>query len=158
MRWDGESLTPINQVWASRADKQFVVGEVYSIEVVEQRSANSHRHYFAALHDIWLSLPEPMHEQFPTSEHLRKYALVRTGYRNTVQHVCASKAEALRLQAAIKSHVEFEAVTVDGVVVTVHSPKSQDHRSMDKETFQRSKQDVLDWCSDLIGVERKRAA
>ena len=80
-------------------NKQFVVGEVYCMVAQEERSAASHRQYFASLHDAWMNLPEATAEQFPSSEHLRKYALIQAGFRDERSIVCASKAEARRLAA-----------------------------------------------------------
>ena len=93
-RWDGEAMTPATQRFAREADKQFVVGEEYPLIVHEHRSAASHKHYFAAISDAWESLPESMAGEFPTSEHLRKRALIMAGYRDERSIVAASKAEA----------------------------------------------------------------
>ncbi|WP_216073446.1 hypothetical protein, partial [Acinetobacter baumannii] len=72
----------------------------------------SHNHEFAWLHEAWHSLPERYAEQFPSSEHLRKYALIQAGYSNSHSLVCGSKAEALRLAAFIRPMDEFAVVTV----------------------------------------------
>lgn len=151
--WNGEAFEPANQFWARKCDERFTVGERYALDEIHARSHASHAHYFATLHDIWLSLPERFAPQFPTSEHLRKYALIRTGFHTTVQHVCKSAAEAARLAAVIRPYDTYQLVTVNGPIVTVAHALSQDMRSMDKATFQRSKEAVLEWCADLIGVD-----
>ena len=156
--WNGEAFEPANRFWSKKCDERFVVGQSYAMDEVHQRSHASHAHYFAALHDIWQSLPESMAEQFPTEDHMRKYALIRTGYRTTVQHVCKTNAEAERLAAAIRPYDTYQVVTVDGPIVTVHHALSQDMRSMNKGQFLMSKQDVLDWCGDLIGTREGAAA
>src|SRR5690349_2757067 len=99
MQWDGEVMRP-TRGFARLADKAYVVGEVYTlVEADASRSQASHRHYFAAVYDAWLNLPELDAERFPTVEHLRKYALIRAGYCDTREIVCSSKAEAVRLGA-----------------------------------------------------------
>src|SRR4051812_32331913 len=101
-QWDGEAMVPASQFWSRRADKQFVVGEHYQMVEHHDRSANSHRHYFAELNDGWRNLPDDMLEEYPTAEHLRKKALIRRGWRDEQTFVCSSKAEAERLAAFLR--------------------------------------------------------
>lgn len=152
-RWDGESFAPMSQHWARQADKHFVVGEVYTLEVREERSALSHRHYFASIHEAWQNLPEAIAERFPTPEHLRKFALIRAGCRDERSISCASKAEALRLAAFIRPMDDFAIVVTDGAMVTVYTAKSQSMRAMSKQEFQKSKDAVLDFIAGLIGTK-----
>jgi hypothetical protein len=156
--WTGDSFQPVNRHWARKCDERFVVGQSYTLDEIHVRSNATHAHYFATLHDIWQSLPEGLSEQYPTDEHLRKYALIRTGFCTMKQHVCSSKAEAVRLAAAIGPYDPYQVVVVKDSVVTAYNAISQDYRSMDKKTFAESKEKVLDWCSALIGVERGEQA
>src|SRR6185503_10225916 len=135
------------------ADRQFVVGETYPMEVHEDRSRQSHQHYFAAIEDCWQNLPEAVAEEFPTSEHLRKYALIKAGYCERRSIVCPSPAEAERVAAFVKPIDEFALVEITGPVVTVYTAKSQSLRAMGKADFQKSKQAVLDILSAMVGVE-----
>ena len=95
-RWDGAAMVPL---YPGAAAKQYTEGEIYPLEVREDRSANTHRHFFAAVNEAWSNLPEPLAERFPTAEHLRKYALVKAGYFDARTIVAASKAEAQRIAA-----------------------------------------------------------
>lgn len=156
--WNGEAFEPANRFWSRKCDERFVVGQSYTMDEVHQRSQASHGHYFAVLHELWQSLPEHLTERWPTEEHLRKYALIKTGYHTMTQHVCETKAEAMRLRAILKDEDEYRIVLAEGTIVSVYRAKSQDLRSMDKKQFLASKQDVLDWCADLIGVDRRAAA
>lgn len=150
--WDGESFTPASPSAARQADKDFVVGAMYPLEVREDRSPNSHNHYFAALHEAWLNLPHRLSEKFPTPEHLRKFALVKTGYADERSIACPSNEEAERLSAFIKPLDEFAVVAVQENIVTVWTAKSQSMRSMAKREFQDSKTAVLDYVASLIGT------
>lgn len=147
-QWDGEAMIPRHP---RLADKHFVVGEVYTIEVREDRSAASHRHYFAALNEAHASLPEHISERFPTMDHLRKYALIKAGYRDERSHACSSKAEALRFAAFVQPMDSFAFITTDGPLVTVFTAKSQSVRAMGKQAFEASKTAVLDYIASLIG-------
>lgn len=154
-QWDGEAMRPINP---RAADRQYVVGEHYRLEHREERSEASHRQYFAALHEAWLNLPDDLAAEFPTSEHLRKFALIRAGYRDERSIIASSKAEALRVAAFVKPMDEYAIVSVSGPAVVVLTAKSQSVRAMGKQTFQESKGAVLDLVAGLIGASRDEIA
>lgn len=150
-QWTGEAMVPLNP---RAADRMYVVGERYHLDHIEERSAASHRAYFAALHDAWQNLPEDLAERFATPEALRKYALIRTGFRDERSIIAASKAEARRIAAFIKPLDEFAVVSVHEAAVIVWTAKSQSMKAMGKAEFQRSKDAVLQFCAEIIGVTR----
>ena len=150
-RWTGTAMEPMRG-FSKRADDTFIVGQVYRLEPVEDRSAKSHRHYFASIHEAWSNLPEAMAERFPTSEHLRKFALIRTGYADRREIVCSSKAEARRVAAFVKPLDEYALVTATEFVATVWTAQSQSIRAMGKAAFAKSKDDVLGLLAQMIGV------
>lgn len=156
--WTGEHMAPMNPHWARRADAQFIVGGTYTLVPHEERSGNSHRHYFATVNELWHSLPEHLSSEFPSPEHLRKRALIRCGYRDQRSVVCASHAEALRVAAFIRPADSYAEVAVNGAVVVHLTAHSQNLKSMDRKTFGDSKTAVLEWISDLVGVEPAQAA
>ena len=90
--WDGEAMVPPGQYWAKRADEQFVVGQNYKLVEHHDRSPQSHSHYFAALAEAWQNLPHHLTDRWATSEHLRKWALIKAGYHDERSIVAASKA------------------------------------------------------------------
>lgn len=146
-RWTGEAMEPTARFRAA-ADDDFTVGELYRLDPCEVRSEASHRHYFATLQDIWLSLPEEVH--FASVEHLRKFALIRTGYRDERSIACASRAEAQRVAAFIRPMDDFAVVLVTEAMVTVYTAKSQSRKAMGHKVFQESKDAVLDYCHGLL--------
>ena len=153
--WSGDAMEP-QQRFRRLCDRQYVIGEHYALVPQEDRSASSHRHYFASLHDAWLNLPEDQAERFPTSEHLRKYALIRAGYYDERSIVCASKAEAQRIAAFVKPMDEYAVVIAREATVRVFTAKSQSLKAMGRKAFQNSKQKVLDIVADMIGVDAAR--
>lgn len=150
--WDGEAFVPAGTYWAKKADEEFVVGQRYRIGEYHDRSPASHNHQFAWLNEAWQSLPDELYDQYPSPEHLRKFALIAKGHCTMVQHACASNAEALRLAAAIRPYDTYAVVSVRGPVVTVYNAVSQSVKAMDGPQFQKSKQDVIDFVADLLGV------
>lgn len=155
-RWDGEAMRPLRPRDSAEADRRYVVGEVYRLEPIEDRSAASHRHYFAAINEAWASLPDGLAERMPTPEHLRKYALIKAGWSDSRSFVAASKAGARDLAAFVRPMDEFSIVTAEGAVVTVYTAKSQSMRAMGKQAFQKSKDDVLAVIADLLGTTPDR--
>lgn len=151
--WDGEAMVPARG-FSKRCDAEFTVGLTYNLECVEERSAASHRHYFAAINEMWQSLPEYLSERFPTSEHLRKYALIRAGFAAQQHFVASSKAEAVRLASFIRPIDEYAVVRVSEATVSVWTAESQSTKAMGKERFQTSKTAVLDTIADIIGIDR----
>ena len=150
-RWNGEAMAPLPR-FAKDCDKRFVVGEIYRLVEQEDRSIRSHQHYFASVNEAWKNMPDDMIEQFPTPDHLRKYALIKAGYADSRQFVAASKAEARRLAAFIRPCDEYALVAPQETVVTVWTARSQSMRAMGKRDFQASKDAVLNIVAGMIQV------
>ncbi len=150
--WDAEHgvMIPRRQSLAMRT---YVDGEEYRLGVIEERSMNSHNHYFAALAEAWSNLPDDLAEQYQTVEKLRKHALIRCGYFDERSFVCSSKAEAQRLAAFVRPCDEYAIITVSEATVRQFTAKSQSMKAMGKEAFGKSKDDVLAWVAALIRVE-----
>jgi hypothetical protein len=153
MRWEGDNFVPINQRWATACDKQFVVGGVYVLTEHQARSEKSHRHYFASVKEAWKNLTGDVALYFPTSEHLRKYALIRCGFSIHHTIVLKNKKDAMLAASMMRPMNDMDVIVVDGIKVTRFAARSQDTRRMDRDEFQKSKQAVLDFCADLIGVK-----
>jgi hypothetical protein len=152
LRFDGEAFRPL-PAFARLAVERYGVGEVVAMAPAEDRSSATHRHYFACVREAWVNLPELYAPQFPTEAHLRKFALIRAGYHNARSIVCASKAEARRIAAFVRPIDDYSIVTVDEMVVTHLTAKSQSNDEMNKAEFQASKAAVLGILADMIGVD-----
>jgi hypothetical protein len=155
IRWDGEAFVPANTYQARIASQAYEVGQAVAMAPFEDRSRASHNHEFAWLSEAWNSLPEchSCQSWAATPEHLRKYALIRTGFCNSIEVVAGSHAAALRVAAAFRSVDEYAVATVSGQTVTYLTAKSQSTRAMDKRQFQESKTAILEFIAGLIGVE-----
>jgi hypothetical protein len=150
-RWNGEHMVPLAG-FRKHADRQYVIGEIYRLEPIEDRSTASHNHEFAWLKEAWQNLPEDLADQYPSPSHLRKKALVEAGYFDETIIDAGSNAAALRVASYVRSRSEFSVVIVRGPLVVERTPKSQSRRAMDKKTFQESKTAIMDVIADLIGV------
>lgn len=154
-RWDGEAMVPATAFLARRADQQYVVGERYTLVEEKQRSPATHNHEFATLAEAWANLPERYADEAwaQSPEHLRKYALIKTGFYDSQTYACGSKAEAKRWAANLRPLDEYSLVVVNGSTVIRYMAKSQSRKAMDAKDFQRSKQAVLEYVSGLLDVE-----
>jgi hypothetical protein len=139
--------------FAKRADAYFVIGQTYTLEPIEERSAKSHRHFFAAVSEAWKNLPEALAPQYPNSEALRKRALIMTGFCDCRVIACKWKAEARRLAAILSPMMEHAIISVTGTTVTIWTAQSQSEKAMGAKRFQESKQAVLDKLAEMIGVQ-----
>lgn len=148
-QWDGDVMRPRSP---READRRYVVGEIYRMEVREERSMSSHGHQFAWLTEAWKQLPEKMADLYPSPEHLRKRALIEAGYYREEIIDAGSNAGALRVAAYVRGREEFALVIVRGAVVVIRQAKSQSYRSMDRKEFAASKQAVMEIVAGLIGV------
>lgn len=138
------------------ADKVYVVGQHYWLDEVSDRSWISHRQEFAWINEAWQTLPYALAEKFPSPEHLRKAALIATGWFNETILNAESKAAALKVAAYVKGEDEFAHVKITGATVIARKAKSQRMRGpgrMNKADFQASKEDILHWIASLIDVE-----
>ena len=151
--WNGEVFVPISKQWAKLADREYVIGEQYRVEVRHERSMASHRHYHAVIADAWANLPEALAADLPSPEHLRKHCLIKAGYCDMQKLVCGDNAEAIRAALLMKSMDTYSICEVAGRVVTVYRAKSQSIRAMGKAEFQRSKELVLSEIGKLIGAD-----
>lgn len=157
-------IRPVTFIWTSdgrmapmprfrkMCDAQFVVGEEYPLAILEARSRRSHNHFFASVHEAWRNLPEGIAEDFPSSEHLRKWALCKTGWSTMKTFPCETLDHARRLAVFARSADEFAVIELRGSVVRIHQAKSQSAAAMGKEAFQASKTDVLSKIAELIDV------
>lgn len=155
--WDGDNMVPIASCRRA-ANEQFVVGERYRMDVVEERSQRSHNHYFASIADAWSNLPDQLAVEYGSAEHLRKAALIATGHYDERRFAASSPAEARKLVAFLKPTDEYAVFAVAGNVVIERKAKSQSRKAMGGPTFQKSKDDVLGWCAALIEVQPSELA
>lgn len=149
--WDGRVLVPTRPEAAERA---FDVGGRYLLATHYERSAGRHRAYFAAINEAWHSLPHDAQDELPSPEHLRKYALIKTGWRNERSIILGSHQEAINVGAFVASMDEYAIVLPQDYRLVVWTARSQSYRAMSKDEFNQSMDDVLDYVAGLIGVSR----
>ena len=158
-QWTGDTMKPLGR-FARLAAESFKAGEQYYMEAVEARSWKSHKHQFADIYDAWLNLPEKYAKEpwAQSSKHLRKYALISTGFCNTQTWSCVTKAEAMRWAANMRPEDEFSIVIAQGSTVVRYTAKSQSVRAMGAKDFQASKTAILDFIAGLLGVDAAELA
>lgn len=149
--WSGTAMEPLPR-FAKICDREFVIGQTYSLDVVEERSAKSHNHEFAWLHEAWMNLPEGLAELYATSEHLRKRALIDSGFYDETLIDAGSGAAALRVASLLRGDDEFCLVIVRGPIVCRRKAKSQSRRAMGNADFQPSKRAIMEVVASMIGV------
>ncbi len=154
-QWIDGVMAPMRR-FSNVCGDAFVENEYYRMGVIKERSRKSHNHYFACVHSAWLNLPEKyaMEPWAQTEDHLRYYALIKTGWFDSLTHACGTQAEAQRWAARLRPLHEYSIVVARGSIVAVYTAKSQSIPAMGAKDFQTSKVAVLDFVEDLIGVDR----
>jgi hypothetical protein len=152
MRWDGDGFVPLSPKWSAEADRRYVIGEVYRVDIVEDRSDVSHRHEFAWLREAWANLPEELADIYPSPEALRKRALIEAGYFDETIVDAGTNAAAIRVAAAFRAREEFAHVVVRGPLVAIRTAKSQSRRAMGRADFQASKTAIMEIVAQMLGV------
>ena len=124
----------------------------------KQRSQQSHSHQFAAINDLFDSLPIS-HAGAPyaaSKEAFRKHGLCVTGHCD-VETIDLESAEIAQRVAPLVSakarQAHGYALTITrGPLLICTTPHSQSFKAMGKDAFNRSKADVLAWAETLLGV------
>jgi len=129
------------------------VGEVHGWQMAEHRSKSSHDHFFAVVNEAWKSLPEALADDFPSPEHLRKFALIKAGFCSETRIVCANNSEAMSLATKAKAMDKYSIIALDGKAVTIWTADSQRRDAMGRERFQAAKERAIDIISQLIGTD-----
>ncbi len=155
-RWDGEGYKPLDR-HHNMLGATMVVGQVYRLDIDNERGQRTHNHYFASLTEAWQNLPEGVAAQFDSVEHFRARGLIECGFYNQREFVCASRAEAERLVKFMRSGEGYAVYSLVAASVVERTPKSQSMRAMGKADFQQSKQAVLDWGWSLCGISPETA-
>jgi hypothetical protein len=129
------------------------VGAVHGWQMAEHRSKASHDHFFAIINEAWKNLPEDMGDDFPSPEHLRKWALIKAGYCSETRIACANNNEAMTLATKAKAMDKYSIVAIDGKSVTIWTADSQRRDAMGRQAFQEAKERALHIISNLLGVD-----
>jgi hypothetical protein len=132
--------------------QQYVVGHTYTLAPIA-RSREAHNHFFACVQRGFDNLPDEIREKLPTAEVLRKWALIKTGFRHEKTIVAANEMQAAAIAAWAKDGDSYCVVVVHGCAVTSYWAKSQAELAMDRREFSESKRAVLEAISELIGVD-----
>jgi hypothetical protein len=149
--------------------RQYHEGEEYPLVPLEPRSRASHNAYFAELNEAFDNLPEgkrlvAIAEElgittippggFMNSEHFRAWALCQTGWCETMEFDFDEKADARMVASKFRKKDAYAQILVRGSHVTIKEAVSQSAAAMSKEPFEKSKHDVLDLLTSMVGVSR----
>lgn len=161
LRYEGNGdFRVLSNQWAERADKEYVVDEVYPFVEWHDRSQASHDQQFAYIGELWASIPERFSNEpwAQSPDHLRKFALIKCRYCDTQTYTCGSRAEAERWARNLRPLDEYSIVSVEGTTVYRFTAQSQSKRAMGAKLFQESKSAIIEFIEDLVGIRNEAAA
>lgn len=131
------------------AKQTYIQGRSYWLS---DRSEKNHAHHFAWLNTAWRNLPRDLSDRFPTSEHLRKFALIKAGYYDERIIDVGTRAGALRVASYIRGADDFAWCATRGGLVVVRTAKSQAVIKMDAGEFKKSKEAIREIVANMIGI------
>jgi hypothetical protein len=149
--WTGAEMRPLAR-FDNLVHAQYVVGEHYTLAPIA-RSRKHHNHFFACIQRAWENLPEEIAEKLPDAKTLRKWALIKAGFRIERVFTANSPEQALAVAAFARPKDGYAVIMIDGNTVTIYEAKSQAELAMDRAEFSKAKRAVLDIVSRLIGVD-----
>ena len=143
--WTDDEVMKPHARFLPLCQRQFVVGEDYALTIFEQRSTRAHNRLFAAIGNLWENLPEGWAQRFPTSEHLRKWLLVRAGHAVHADYVMDTPRDAMMLARGLRRADEYAVIKVSRNVVEVWTAKSISRAAVPtKQEFMEISDRVLD--------------
>ena len=158
--WNGEAMIPAR---AKAADKEYVIGRRYWLEEVSDRSWISHRHEFAWIKRGSGQSAGELRRHVPVAGASAQGGADRNQLAPRDDHRRREPGGGGARGGLRRGEDEFARVVVRGSTVVIQKARSQrmhGHDRMDKAEFQQSKDDILGWISELLGVapERLRGA
>ena len=154
----GQSLVPDGNFAAAALHDRLGEGQVVFVDLDPERSAKSHKHQFAFVRTAWHNLPDGLKDApfAKNPEALRKHALIACGFCHTEMIAVGSKRRAERVAASMTRVAArlngYAIATVEGSVAYCHTAESQKLKEMGGARFQDSKQAILEYLAELIGV------
>ena len=156
VRWNGEEFEPTGRTRAV-APRLFKPGKEYVLIEYAPRNINSHKSFFAECRDVWMALPPHQAERFPDIESLRKHALCRAGFCETVRQIALpSRAEAVRLFRELSG--DYDLATITGNVIVLMKAASMKFHRMDGQTFMQAKRAVQEVLAEVLGETKESPA
>lgn len=158
--WNGNAFIPDSNAAKAFCARAYRMGQPLTVFIMQERTERTHNHQFAWLDDALENLPERYSEApwAASPEHLRKYALISTGFFNVKSIATESDAEALRWSEVLRTIDPFSVVAIRGDVVHLFTAQSQSMKAMGKERFQRSKTAILNFVANIIGATPEELA
>lgn len=162
-RFDGEAFRPLDK-FMPEVRRTYATGSLVVIDADYPENMAANRAYHAEIRALWQNLPETLDVHYPRPDHLRKRALIKTGYY-TANSVALKTAEEARVVAGIMKPLdEFSVVIVRDNVIRIFRPRSQrlrhndeDAVKMDADELRQSRKDVLEFCRKIVGVNAAEA-
>lgn len=154
----GTALEPDGNFAMSQLHDRLGAGQVVLVDLDPERSRKSHNHQFGFVAEAWKNLPEEL-QGMPyaaSADHLRRHALIMTGFRHVDMIALGDDTRAARVAERMR-HMDaredrYSITEAKGPVIYRMTAESQRMKAMGGKRFKKSKQAILEWLADLIGV------
>jgi hypothetical protein len=109
--------------------------------------------FFAILRDIHGNLNDDLRRRFPSSETLRKHALVAAGWCDVMTVLAGSKSAAPGIAAAFQVKDRYCIIDIRGEVLTIYTARSMMRPALLKHQFLEISEKALDWILTQTGID-----
>jgi hypothetical protein len=151
--WEGDGFKPLPGRPLDAARERYKPGERVALVRYDQRSRLSHDHYMVTVRAAWQNWPEDYPVAIASEDQLRKHALIRTDHYDESACAFASPEDAGAYIAMMTRAVDYAEFSTFEDVVIIRIAKTQRKKLMGSAVFQKSKEDVLDFLSAIVGVD-----
>ena len=150
--WTGRAMVP-KPTALPLAVNQFTPGEEYRLTVEAERNWAFHRAFMATVHEAWTNLPEALAPHFPTADRLRYWALIRCNFADEKTLTLETDTDAELFASFMLSDArDNQHVERIGRTVKIWTAWTMAGSAMSKQEFNDAAQAVMEFLSDLIGV------
>lgn len=149
-RYNGDGFDVLPR-FRKQADEQYVVGQVYILDPIDEHQSGRDKAFHASFREIWKNLPENSPYAKLKCDDFRRFCLIKTDFYVETIVTMQTEKDAKSIVPVMQDCGEFCIVNVTDAVVTRWKAKSQKIRGpMDKEERKESYRAVLDFASALI--------
>ena len=154
MKWLNGTLVPASRDSHAALENMLENGKNYDVNVVLPTTQKSRGHFFCSLAEAFSNLPEAVRLDIPSVEHLRKRALIHTGWAHKFVIPCSSGKGLKNLWRLMRETDEYVVcIEKPDNVLEVYKARSMSSREMQRTEFQRCKDDVLKYAWGLVGID-----
>ena len=111
------------------------------------------RRFFAQLRDVHANLPGHLRQRWPSTETLRKHALIAAGHCDVMTVAAGSKAAVEPLMKAFQAMDGYSIVEPTGTILTIYRARSMSRKHLLRPQFHEVAEKCFAWIETQTGID-----